>query len=66
MVPPPVVVPVVSSAIEPLYAATWTGYDMNDRAGVDDLLARDLVDGAYVMPPFNRFELALEVIRGII
>lgn len=28
--------------------------------------ARDLVDGAYVMPPFNRFELALEVIRGII
>lgn len=45
--------------------------DQAQRVGVDiarDALsaARDLVDGAYVMPPFNRFELALEVIRGII
>jgi len=28
-------------------------------------VARDLADGVYVMPPFNRFELALRVIKGI-
>lgn len=28
--------------------------------------ARDLVEGAYLMPPFNRFELALKVIEGIV
>jgi homocysteine S-methyltransferase len=45
--------------------------DQAQRVGVDiarDTLrgARDLAAGVYVMPPFNRFELALEVIRGII
>jgi homocysteine S-methyltransferase len=28
--------------------------------------ARDLVEGAYLMPPFNRFELAVSVIEGIV
>ncbi|HSF16859.1 MAG TPA: bifunctional homocysteine S-methyltransferase/methylenetetrahydrofolate reductase [Vicinamibacteria bacterium] len=28
--------------------------------------ARDLADGAYLMPPFNRFELAARVIDGIV
>jgi methionine synthase / methylenetetrahydrofolate reductase (NADH) len=28
--------------------------------------ARDLVEGAYLMPPFNRFELAMKVIEGIV
>ena len=28
--------------------------------------ARDLVEGAYVMPPFNRFELAARVIEGVV
>lgn len=28
--------------------------------------ARDLVEGAYIMPPFNRFELAVRVIRDIV
>ena len=28
--------------------------------------ARDLADGAYVLPPFNRFELAVKVIEDII
>ena len=28
--------------------------------------ARDLVEGAYLMPPFNRFELAARVIKGVI
>jgi homocysteine S-methyltransferase len=28
--------------------------------------ARDLAEGAYLMPPFNRFELAVQVIQGII
>ena len=27
---------------------------------------KDRVDGAYVMPPFGRYELALEVIEGIV
>ncbi len=41
------------------------------QAGVDiarDALraARDLADGAYVLPPFNRFELAVKVIEDII
>jgi methionine synthase / methylenetetrahydrofolate reductase (NADH) len=41
------------------------------QAGIDiarDSLraARDLVEGAYLMPPFNRFELALRVIEGIV
>lgn len=45
--------------------------DQAQQVGVDiarDALraARDLVDGAYVMPPFNRFELAVRVIRGIV
>lgn len=45
--------------------------DQAQRVGVEiarDALraARDLVDGVYIMPPFNRFELALEVVRGII
>ncbi len=28
--------------------------------------ARDLAEGAYLMPPFNRFELAVRVIEGIL
>lgn len=28
--------------------------------------ARDLVEGAYLMPPFNRFELAVRVIKDVI
>jgi methionine synthase I (cobalamin-dependent)/5,10-methylenetetrahydrofolate reductase len=28
--------------------------------------ARDLAEGAYIMPPFNRFELAARVIEGIV
>lgn len=28
--------------------------------------ARDLVEGVYVMPPFNRFELAVRVIRDLV
>ncbi len=28
--------------------------------------ARDLTEGAYLMPPFNRFELAVSVVEGII
>lgn len=41
------------------------------QAGVDIAreslrAARDLVEGAYLMPPFNRFELALKVIEGIV
>jgi homocysteine S-methyltransferase len=41
------------------------------QAGIDiarELLraARDLVEGAYLMPPFNRFELAMKVIEGIV
>ena len=41
------------------------------QAGVDiarDALraARDLVEGVYVMPPFNRFELAVRVIRDLV
>jgi homocysteine S-methyltransferase len=28
--------------------------------------ARDLAEGAYLMPPFNRFELAVRVIEGIV
>ncbi|MFQ5790075.1 MAG: bifunctional homocysteine S-methyltransferase/methylenetetrahydrofolate reductase [Acidobacteriota bacterium] len=28
--------------------------------------ARDLVEGAYLMPPFNRFELAARVVEGIL
>jgi hypothetical protein len=28
--------------------------------------ARDLSEGAYLMPPFNRFELAVRVIEGIV
>ncbi len=45
--------------------------DKAQQVGVDiarDALraARDLVDGAYVMPPFNRFELAVRVIRDIV
>ena len=45
--------------------------DKAQQVGVDiarDALraARDLVDGAYVIPPFNRFELAVRVIRGIV
>jgi homocysteine S-methyltransferase len=27
---------------------------------------KDRVQGAYVMPPFGRYELALDVIRGIV
>jgi hypothetical protein len=28
--------------------------------------ARDLVEGAYLMPPFNRFELVARVLEGVI
>jgi homocysteine S-methyltransferase len=27
---------------------------------------KDRVNGAYIMPPFGRYELALEVIEGIV
>lgn len=45
--------------------------DQAQQVGIDmarDALraARDLVDGAYVIPPFNRFELAVKVIQGIV
>ena len=45
--------------------------DQAQQVGIDiarDALraARDLVEGAYVMPPFSRFELAVRVIRGIV
>ena len=47
------------------------GKERAQRVGIDiarDSLraARDLAEGAYLMPPFNRFELAVQVIEGII
>ncbi len=47
------------------------GKERAQRVGIDiarDALraARDLAEGAYLMPPFNRFELAVQVIEGII
>jgi homocysteine S-methyltransferase len=47
------------------------GKERAQRVGIDiarDSLraARVLAEGAYLMPPFNRFELAVQVIEGII
>jgi homocysteine S-methyltransferase len=47
------------------------GKERAQKVGIDiarDALraARDLTEGAYLMPPFNRFELAVSVIEGII
>jgi len=30
------------------------------------LAVRDRVQGAYIMPPFGRYELALDVVAGIV
>lgn len=48
-----------------------TSKERAQQVGIDiarDALkaARDLAEGAYLMPPFNRFELAVRVVEGIV
>jgi homocysteine S-methyltransferase len=30
------------------------------------IAVKDRVDGAYIMPPFGRYELAIDVIKGVV